>query len=86
MKRFITATFVLLVLAAFPLSHLLMGHPNGQLPRVKICHLPPVGFGGIVIEVNGNSSQRHMVQHGDCNAHSEDPIGSECSCGPSCDG
>ena len=56
MKKLITATVLLLVLAALPFSHLLMA---GKMAKVDICHK------GKIINVNGNSMPAHLG-HGDC--------------------
>ncbi len=70
MKKLITATVLLLVLAALPFSHLLMA---GKMSKVGICHK------GKLINVNGNSLPAHL-RHGDCTGPPCVLIPSGCFC------
>ncbi len=57
MKKLITATVLLLAIAALPLSHLLLAHPPGKVP---ICHK------GYVIVVSNHAVGKHIANHNDC--------------------
>jgi len=62
MKKLIAATVLLLVIAALPLSHLLMGGPEH---RVTLCHFPPGNPANFhTITVGAAAVPAHLA-HGD---------------------
>jgi len=74
MKRLITASFLLLVLVALPLSHLLMADSRAPRLTAVLCH------NGHVIHVNAHAAAAHAA-HDDCGAPVLPP-GSPCDCTP----
>ncbi len=59
MKRLLIASFLLLVLAALPLSHLLMAKGPAPHKPNQLCH------NGHLIHPNAHAEEAHRA-HGDC--------------------